>query len=755
MYYKIAPIILNSAKAAGLSDVFVAQPDSLKENLAGKIFVIAEIGGKKIESKKIFDFLILALNDNYYNDEKILFRDKIEGLKIENIFEAAITKTNKDLTDFLAGEKIKFDPETTNITLGVICDNKLHFTNFGRNRALLVYRRGEEYDIINVEADASEIDVEHDDSESTAVKYPKIFSSVISGEVPPNSYFVFTSEALPEYLSGKEMVNIITKLPPITAAGQIKNVLARINNYVPFLGLIIKNTNGINAQESREDMDESPTTQNTVSSLNYTEQKTEQMLAPAGLFSLSKVVKGLQDYLQQMKSKLPKPSRRQQLMETKSAQPALDLTPAKNLKIARPDSFLVKEKIYFKKKSGLLGSRLKNAFFSFPVIFSAQFWSNLMRNAISWVKNLDTKNRWLLSAFSFAVIILISSIIYTNFSHQRQADQQTFDNQIALIETQENNIDSHLLYNDDAGANQSLIEAQAALSSLPQKTKAQQEAYKLASAKLQTYQEKLQKIVKVAKITPVASLTGLGASGLSWANGKLYSSASQAVYEITPGSSSPAKIDIAGANNLTHPFFDGKDRIFYWDTNQIIELDTKTKSSTSIKLAGLPSGANLAGYRIFNDKLYLVAKANNQIYRYSHDKSGFSIKSDWLKDNADLSQAVDMEIDGPIYVLKNNGEVLKFFKYKKADFKSLAISPVMTGASKIIAGQKYLYIFEPSSKRIAVLLKQDEGSTKGGTLVNQYTVDSLTQAIDFTVNEAARTAYFLTGDAVYSIPLNQ
>ncbi len=70
MYNKISQIVLNSGRANGVSDVFVAQPDALKESLAGKIFIIAEIEGKKTDSHKILDFLIASLEDNYYNDEK-------------------------------------------------------------------------------------------------------------------------------------------------------------------------------------------------------------------------------------------------------------------------------------------------------------------------------------------------------------------------------------------------------------------------------------------------------------------------------------------------------------------------------------------------------------------------------------------------------------------------------------------------------------------------------------------------------------
>ncbi len=185
MYNKIAQIILNSGKINGVSDVFVAQPDALKENLAGKIFVLAELDGKKSDGQKVFDFIVSDLNDNYYNDEKIMFRDKIEGLKIENIFEAALSKTNKNLGEFLAQHKIRINSSTTNITLGVVYENKLHFSGFGKNRALLIYRRGDGYEIINVEASAESLPERGVKGDNLSAQTPVLFSSVISGDKIP------------------------------------------------------------------------------------------------------------------------------------------------------------------------------------------------------------------------------------------------------------------------------------------------------------------------------------------------------------------------------------------------------------------------------------------------------------------------------------------------------------------------------------------------------------------------------------------
>ncbi|MFA5184723.1 MAG: hypothetical protein WC456_04345 [Patescibacteria group bacterium] len=747
MYNKIASIILNSAKAAGLSDVYVAQPDSLKENLAGKIFVLAEIGGKKNEGRKIFDFLVSSLDDNYYNDEKILFRGKIEGLKIENIFEAAIAKTNKNLADFLTGEKLHINPAATNITIGVIYENKLHFANFGRNRALLIYRHGENYEMINVEANAAEAPESGEEAEAGTAKATKLFSSVISGEVPFGSYFVFASEALPEYLSGKEMISILTKLPPITAAEQIKNVLLKMNTYVPFLGIIIKNTAGLSGLETREELAESLSARPAASSLNYTEEKTEEMLAPAGLISFSKIWRQLKEWGGKLTRPIKAERKRYLRPEEKDnkenkTQPPLDLGQIKSLNLARADSFLIKEKIFFKKKPGWLGAAGKRLAQQALNIFSPEAWSGLVRYWRAWLKDLNPRNRWLFSALGLVVLIFIGSLVYTNWQHGRQAIRAEFTSLVSAIEEKENDIDAHLLYNDEAGAGRILAEAQALIASLPQKTKEQKETYQRLDEKLAVMSAKIQKIVKVPA-SQVNDLSGLGAVNLVYAAGKIYAAGGASVYELAPGQASSTKISVNGATDLKNPIFDGT-AIYYQDANRVVRFNIKTKAVSPVNITGLDQ-SQVSDFDVFSGNLYVLAKTQNQIHKYNK----FTTKSDWLKETVDLSQAAALGIDGSIYVLNVDGSVMKFYLNKKTDYAAGALSPAMASANKLIVGDDYLYVFEAASKRLAVLAKQD------GHLINQYVVDSLDKPKDVAVDEEGKAAYFLSGEAVYKVSLNQ
>ncbi len=753
MYNKISSIILNSGKANGLSDVFIAQPDSLKENLAGKVFIIADIGGKKAEGRKVLDFLISSLNETYYNDEKILLRDKIEGLKIENIFEAAISKTNKNLTDFLAQEKIKLNVAAINLTIGVVYENKLYFTGYGKNRALLIYRHGEVYEIINVEANAADINLMSEAGDMAQARVPSLFSSVISGEIPTGSYFMFASEALLEYVSNNDLINIITKLPPIVASEQIKNILTKINSFIPFLGIIIKNTVGNDNQELREEVEENLTAHSSISSLNYTEQKTERMLAPAGLISFSKIFNGIGRLVKNLKPapKLLSKKNYRTDEEEKTSTVSSKLGKVNSLNIARADSFLIKEKIFFKKKPNWLGQGLKNFFLLVPSFFSPRIWLNLNKKSRNWLGSLNKKNRLLFVALGAVVVIFVISLGITTWAKKQQAAKNNYNNLVITIEEKENTIDGYLLYNNEEGAKTLLIDARALLSYLPKVKKDEITTYTRLEDKLNEQSDKILKIVKISTPEKVNDLSGLGITNIVWADSNIYAAGGNFLYSLTPQSSSTTKFEITAATNLSNPEFDGKSIIYYWDNNKIAKFDLRTNKSSLITVAPELTADGFSAFKVFNNSLYLLAKSKNQIYRSTLNigANSYSAKADWLKNPVDLSAATDLYIDGRIYVLKNDGQVLKLYLNKLEDFKSGAISPIMTNASRLIVGTKYIYIFDASAKRLAVLALAD------GHLMNQYELDSLAALKDFAIDEKNKQAYFLDGESVYRIPLNQ
>jgi len=763
MYNKISSIILNTGKASSFSDVFVAQPDSLKESLAGKIFIIADIGGKKTDGRKIFDFLISSLNNTYYNDEKILLRDKIEGLKVENIFEAAISKTNKGLNEFLVAEKIKLSNSNTNLTIGVIFENKLYFAGFGKNRALLIYRHNDQYEIINVEANAADVNLNNESGDRTIFAVPSLFSSVISGEIPVGSYFVFSSEALPEYISSKDMIGIITKLPPIVAAEQIKNILSKINSFIPFLGIIIKNTIGVDNQEIREEAEENLSAHSSISTLNYTEQKTERMLEPAGLISFGKMYKGFFRLIKDLQPK-PKPqSKKIYRSEEDRQSPApveipIDLGKVKSLNVARADSFLIKEQIFFKKKPSQFFLKLSQLFSNIPNIFNLKIFAGLKANTNNWVSGLNKNNRSLLIGLGAVVFIFLASIGLTSWNKQQKAAQNNYNNLISAIDEKQNEIDNYLAYGNEDGAKNALIETRSLLSYLPHEKKDQALIYSRLEEKINAKADKLEKIIKIDNPEKANDLSGLNISNIVWASGNLYASNQNTIYSVVPQSSSSTKFDIAGISGLNNAQFDGVGNLYYWGVNNLVKFDLKTKQSSLIDIPTEFKGATSASFKIYNKKLYFLAKDKNQIYKANPEVDGsYKTKAEYLTSLNDLSTASDFSISftsngvnsGRIFILKTNGQVLKYLSGKPVAYKSTPVSPAISSASKIVIGTKYVYSFDASAKRLVAISAED------GSLVNQYQISSLSAPKDFSVDESGKTAYVLDSEAIYKIPLSQ
>lgn len=759
MHYKIASLILNAGKTPNtINRVFIAQPDALKENLAGRLFVLAEIKGRRVESEKILAFLINTINSDYYGDEKILLRQKVETIKVENIFESVLTKTNKSLVDFINEEKIKISQYSANLVVGVVYENKLYFSNLGKNKALLIYPRQDKFAVSNVESGSEE---ETGQSKAGALIHePKFFSSVVSGEIPTNSYFVFTNEALPEYLSPKELTTIVTKLPPIVAAEQIKNTLSQINSYVPFLGIIIKNSFGQDLES--EIYEKNVSAQSSISNLNYTEEKTEKMLSPAGIISLKKTSRGLSKIIKNLwpkKPDRPQSSReisRQEVRAEKTPMPALPLK-AKESPAPR-EPFIIKEKIFGRRQTISIWPPIKNALQNFVLIFSGNFIKQLSQNIKKTFSGLNKNRRGLLIVLGVFILIFVASIIYTRINNHYQEQQKAFTDLVAQIEDKQSQIDSYLLYNNEEGAKLVLINLQELLKNFPQKTKKEKEKYKLLEAKVDAVASRVQHLTKTDRGQEILKMSDIKAeaeaNNLFFFNNQLYvaDNRNHNVYSFDLKNKSNSTINLANTSNLSKAS-EAEGNLYYLDGKQLVKIDLKTKTGQLLKIEGLNSA--LSDYRLYNNGLYVLSADNSQIYRLNLKGDSFSAPAPWLKEEIDLKNGVTFTIDGTIYVLSKDGGITKLYRGKRQDLNVSSVIPPFTNASKLISGNKYFYVFELDSKRLAVFAKTDiKDGPKAGAFLAQFDLSAFEALKDVQINEANKEAYILNANSVYSLKLN-
>ncbi|MDP2709542.1 MAG: hypothetical protein Q8O93_05925 [bacterium] len=757
MNYKLAQFILTPPqRSESTHEIFIAQPDANKEALAGKLFALIEIESKKSDALKIINFLINTLTHNYYQNEKMILRERVESVKIEHIFESALAKTNKRLAEFLQSEKIKLSPGQINVTIGVIYNDSLHFANLGKNRALLIYKNKSSNDAAAHKlADITEQTGKNEAKKPASIM--KLFSNVISGAVPRGGYFIFANETFSEYLSAKQVIGIITALPPVGAAEQIKNTLGKINAYVPFLGIIIKNTSGL---EEREIMAKEPaaSTKSSIENLITTEETTESLLTPSGLINGKKWLPWLNNLTGRFSLNRP----------------------------AKPNSpaFLLKDKIFSKKKSnslsplkivtflkrlggdmfGLAAFIYKNLsdrkkLYDFFIRLAAgikNFFINLKSAALNffnWYKNLNYANKILLSAFLISVIIFFSNLTWQNLKNNELERQAAISALISAIEQKQNQIEASLLYNNEGGAKILLDEVASMLDRLPRKTPVQTDQYNAIAAKNRVQLEKISRVIRV-KPTEIANFSNLNPaaepSNLALAQGKIFSAdaARKTIYSVDLKGNLASAINLSGQNvsRLDFPSADKNGNISYYNSGNFIVLNAANEKVSLISFSNPNSAAQIADVEQYNGRYYLADSANGQIYRFNKSGAELTSSSAWLNTAENLNALSGMQIDGNIYLLNSNGAVNRYAKGKSEEFSLSEIEPPLNKAAGLAVSPEFefIYILEPETKRLAVF-------DKTGKFINQYTSDSFNNLKDFLVDETNAKIYFLNGAVVYSI----
>ena len=752
MHYKIASFILNASKhQTGSREVYIAQPDSNLENLAGRVFLLAEIGGKKTEAKKAIDFIIDNINHYYYQDEKIFLQDKIEGLSLDNIFEAAVTKINKALLEFLNTEKIFLHPEESSIILGLIFEDRLFFTNFGSNKAFLIHARNDQFELINVEASAADVKSAEDKEKDSQVKF---FSSVISGKIPPASYFLFCNEVLVEYLSNKELINIISKLPPMVAAEQIKTTLAKLNSFVPFLAIIIKNTYGLTVNELKDEanIESLRSAHNSISYLNSTEENTEKLLSPSGLINWSKLTQITQRISDSIR--LPKKNKKEKTKIIAATEdPELKQTILKTKSLNQ--SHLIKEKIIAGRRHSGVFKGVKIIWSTLINILNPTFWKRAYQSMRHWLQNLHPRNKYIFLILLLILVLLVLSLWWTAVNNRKKVSDELFNNSMSALELKKNMLDAYLLYDNLDGAKTLIGEIISTLDELDFRTEDQKRQITDLKAAVTANKARVQKLISIDNPEQIFDFNqhnqSAEARNLIYTDNKLFVAdpLAKALYFWDFNDSKADSFLLSGEiSSLDKPVFDSDaNLIYYLNNNSLISVDPKSGRQNILNINGLEDNEKIDAFKLYLGRLYTLSSSNNQIYRFNRVANTFSNRSSWLQDDVLLANAVDLAINGDIVVLRNDAQIEALRSGEKKDFKLEDVDPALDAASFIKYSNNRFFIFDNQSKRLVVF--DNEGS-----LLQQYRLPSLTNLKDFTLSSDNKNAFFLNDNAVYKIDLN-
>lgn len=744
MNYKLSTLeITPKTKAGTTSEVFISEPEENKEALAGKLFAIIEIESTNINALKIINFIVENIAANYYQDEKISLRETVKTIKVEHIFEAAIGKTNKELAHFTQEEKNKIDFSLINATIGVIYENNLYFANAGKNKIKLITPKNngkKEYSLINIAGQAT-------GEKKEEYNRTKLFTSVISGAIPIGGYVIFSNEVLPEYVSDKQMVDIVSTLPPQSATEHIKNVLSGTNNYVSFLGLIIKNTLG-EKEMAPAIISPKTSTEKSVRALNEVEEKTEKLLSSGSNINVGKMADSIKNI-----ALAP--------VFSKSKKTDFDNIGA----IEKSGSFFGKRKINFSifRKIfdfilALILLPIQAITFIFKIITSKEKRTEAkekikskISNAKNWFSFLEKKNKITFIIVIVCITLLIGNLSWLYLKNRYVQEEMNYNELLKKIEQKQNQVEANLLYKNEEGAKKLLTEIAELLKELPTEDGKNKEEYATFYQKNNEQLDAVRHATKLnlEKIVDLSLNNSKNPQNIILLNNNIYvgDNEGKTIYSTNTESASTTS---AGANSTTKQLLSPNtlnDNNIYYLNDKIVKFDTSANKASYMDMSQLDLN-NIISAAAFNSSFYLLDKNNGQIWRLNKTGNSLSTPQSWLKNKADFSDAVDLDIDGSIYVLKKSGSVVKYFKGETKDFDMEIVEPELANGDKIAVSEKlnFVYILDSQNNRIIVY-------SKTGEFIAQYHSEDATDLKDFAIDENNKKIYLLNGSSVYKADL--
>lgn len=181
----------------------------------------------------------------------------------------------------------------------------------------------------------------------------------------------------------------------------------------------------------------------------------------------------------------------------------------------------------------------------------------------------------------------------------------------------------------------------------------------------------------------------------------------------------------------------------------ILEVKTKTKR-TNLVIEKDEEWGEISALGAFGGNLYLVDQSG-VIWRYPVSETGFGSKQKWFGTGVspDLSGIISMAIDGSVWLLRNDGQILKFTRGAPDAFSVSGLDKDLNSLQSFYNDDETskIYVLDKGNARILVL-------GKTGEYQGQYLWSGMREATDLVINETEKKILLLKEDKVYEIKID-
>lgn len=208
----------------------------------------------------------------------------------------------------------------------------------------------------------------------------------------------------------------------------------------------------------------------------------------------------------------------------------------------------------------------------------------------------------------------------------------------------------------------------------------------------------------------------------------------------------------AGGEKIQGAFMIGavEDRLFTLAQDKLVVINSQT--GEAIDEQENQDWGEIKDLVGFSQNAYLLATQKGQIFKLGGTDKGVAEASHYLSaEKLDLEDAVSMAIDGSVWVLFNDGTVVKFTRGVKDPFSITGLTGEFRQPEKIYTNPEldFLYILDRQNTRVVVVSKAT------GEYQAQYIWPGIAGVKDLYASETEGKILLLTGERIYEIELKQ
>lgn len=727
---------------------------------AGRIFGMIEI--ETTPNKKINNFINSLIGEIRTVALGIFSKDQPDS---DAAFENLIQKTNYRYVELIGNKSslLKDDGEQTtipNINAVLLFESgkNIHLAERGRILPFLIYQaKPNTYKIINIAESAS--------GREGRMSHVNLFTNIINGRMNVGDYLFFSTESILDYFSLEKICKTVSTASPEESANSFRQILDEVtNSETTFAALILKLEPefkpSISPARTAPEPKQISLPQNSMAGLLKTAANTEKMLTPslslnlgAGLASFSGKIKNIfkkknkvkdSARLEYYSSQFSQPSRGNKFFKTFSlvllAAVRLPYYILKNLviytaKLLKIIFYLLTNKGGLRQATaGGLKDEIKQS-------------AGNLKNKFSRMPRLSRV--LFVSAVIFVFLFILSTaLLYNNY--QNRTSSEVLSQKTGAIQDKKSAAEASLIYNDEVSARTALLEADALLAEFPQKTKNEKRLYQDLAQELDALREKLRHVEKIDEPTLLADFAASKPEArvleivLRGENIYAADDTASIIYKLNLANRETTTKDTSG-HELKMGFVGNNSIIFYEPERKFFAFNFTDEILRPLPVILNVNEKSINDFALYNQRLYILDILGNQIWRHNPAPEEFSLGTPWIRGDVNLEGAVGIAVDGTIFVVKSNGELIKLGNGQRIDF-SAQIDPALATPTKIwtSAESNYLYILEPATKRLVVV-------DKDGKLKIQYLSEKFSDLRDFAISEEDKKIYLLSGNSVYEI----